>query len=727
MSATAHAATYYVSKDDGDDNYDGLAPTHEYGSHGPWRSIWRTVYAGDWGAYYYPGSTILFKRGNVWDEGYEFTVYGYGTSNNPNRVGSYGDSWMPNPKIVGTSNQQNGSTGVSLAQPDYWSIEDIDFHNEYRAIHVALTTTGHSNFTVRRCNFSNGDAWVLRTETSAWPQPAATGILIDGSGGGVSSGADILTHVTIDSCQFTKMGQAIGIGNIGHDGNEGLVTDTTISNCVMQDGSFTQLAGVGAHDFKVLKTKIWNNGVNIWNGPAGFSFYGAIWKSAPTNLTVEDCEIGFSHVCDSTGCSPSDGEGIELGAVNGVTLFNRVLFHHNDATAFLANGQVAGVQFQDCVFAADEAYDVNGPGCEQYGEFRLHAHLYASVSGCRFLPRDGLPDIPELSGQGFCGGGWHSAPAAAEITYSNTTTSEYGKEALGSNLASGASWSYQYTDESGYATWLYTFTDQTTVNTVKLTESPGAGISKFVVQYWDGTRYRDAYTGKGVGTSKYDNYLPFPAITTTFLRVQRLEPNAPLGLSAFEVYNANGTNPTDQFMSTTLNENWYWPRPYGSWNLYNHLGFLRIATDGQDLWGAGGHPNSIVLRSVPGGDWTATTRLQFSPSTDYQQAGIILYGDDDNYVKLVFGHDTAMGGTAVEFTNESGASPWQLPKVGVNTPAIFLRLVKSGSTYLGYYSLDNASWAYVGQFPSGPNSARIGLIAQGVTGAYPDFDWFDLR
>jgi len=86
-----------------------------------------------------------------------------------------------------------------------------------------------------------------------------------------------------------------------------------------------------------------------------------------------------------------------------------------------------------------------------------------------------------------------------------------------------------------------------------------------------------------------------------------------------------------------------------------------------------------------------------------------------------------MGGTAVEFTNESGGSPWQLQKVGVNTPAIFLRLVKSGSTYLGYYSLDNASWAYVGQFPSGPNSPRIGLIAQGVTGAYPDFDWFDLR
>ncbi len=732
---------YYVAAEDGNDNWDGLAPSWD-GMHGPWSTLNKASTR-----VYDAGSAINLKRGKVWLQ--TLTLTGQGTISSRNFVRAYGSG--VNPQIRGISNEPGGSMGIRTSTPDYWTIENIDFNQLWRGIEIVLYTTGHQSVEIRNCNFWSNNAYVLRTDPGegVWPQPAATGIAIEGSGVpdsgiGANSGDDILTGVIINNCRFTKMGQSIGIGNIGHNGNEGVVRDTVISNCVMENGSFIQLGAVGAHTFKVLNTKIWNNGVNIWNGPTSIAFYKGHNKG-PANLLIEDCEIGFTYVCDSpTECSPSDGEGIEINGASiesgtDSAIFHRVLFHHNDATAVLINTPSSGFQFENCVFAADEAYDVNGAqGCEPYGEFRLHAQLGATFSGCRFLPRSSLPwiphrqfavpQVPDIPQVGTCVQTWHSG-----ITFSNTTTSEYGKEFLGANLAVGAS-SYQYA-----GLWGYWFSTSHTINTVVLTEPPGGGISKFVVQYLDAATntWKDAYTGKGIGTSIYDRYLPFPAISTTAIRVQQLDGDAwwSGGLIGFEVYNANGTNPTDQFLSTTLNEDWSWvPRPAGpAWNLFDHLGFLRMATDGQDLWESpGGAPSTILLRPIPPGDWTATTRLEFSPAVDYQQAGIILYSDDDNYIKLAYGHESQQpAGTAVDFVSESGGAPLQRPKVNVNNSAIYLRLVKSGSTYRGYWSVDGTNWETwpgVWEFHDiNLNSPRIGLIAQGVAGALPDFDWFDIR
>src|SRR5690606_11352204 len=46
-------------------------------------------------------------------------------------------------------------------------------------------------------------------------------------------------------------------------------------------------------------------------------------------------------------------------------------------------------------------------------------------------------------------------------------------------------------------------------------------------------------------------------------------------------------------------------------------------------------PN-IVLQDLPDGPFTATAKLTLPGSTAYQQAGLVIYGDDDNYAKMVF-------------------------------------------------------------------------------------------
>jgi cytochrome c len=226
----------------------------------------------------------------------------------------------------------------------------------------------------------------------------------------------------------------------------------------------------------------------------------------------------------------------------------------------------------------------------------------------------------------------------------------------------------------------------------------------------------------------YDRYLAFPARTTMAIQVKVLDSDWwwTIGLNGFELYNATATNPTDQFLSTTLNENWSWVRPYAVWNLYDHLGFLRMATDGHDLYGSGGGVQSILLRPpMSTGDWTATTRLEFSPTTNYQQAGLILYADDDNYIKLVFGYDDGIGGTGVEFAVESNAAFYAIPKIAVYRNDIYLRLEKRDQVCIGSWSEDNSNWHYINQF-NPPANPRIGLIAQSTQGALADFDWFNL-
>ena len=60
------------------------------------------------------------------------------------------------------------------------------------------------------------------------------------------------------------------------------------------------------------------------------------------------------------------------------------------------------------------------------------------------------------------------------------------------------------------------------------------------------------------------------------------------------------------------------------------------------------NPN-ILLQPAPAGPWTMTTRLTFDPNENYEQAGLLVYGDDANYVKADYVY---AGGRGLEFLRE---------------------------------------------------------------------------
>ena len=55
-------------------------------------------------------------------------------------------------------------------------------------------------------------------------------------------------------------------------------------------------------------------------------------------------------------------------------------------------------------------------------------------------------------------------------------------------------------------------------------------------------------------------------------------------------------------------------------------------------------PTNFILQNAPSGDWTLETKVDGSALNEqYQQAGLLVYADDDNYLKFDFIADNAAG------------------------------------------------------------------------------------
>ena len=143
-------------------------------------------------------------------------------------------------------------------------------------------------------------------------------------------------------------------------------------------------------------------------------------------------------------------------------------------------------------------------------------------------------------------------------------------------------------------------------------------------------------------------------------------------------------------------------------------GMLKITTGAGDVTLANNNASNIVLQSA-NGDWTAETKLTTSavPSNPAQNAGLIAYEDDDNFVKLVYGapvfgrgmpqvqpSQTIPGSVqlvAEDNGNNKTTVNVSLANVNLKADTIWLRLVKQGSRYTAFYSVDGKKFTKVGQ------------------------------
>lgn len=161
-------------------------------------------------------------------------------------------------------------------------------------------------------------------------------------------------------------------------------------------------------------------------------------------------------------------------------------------------------------------------------------------------------------------------------------------------------------------------------------------------------------------------------------------------------------------------------------------GALRLPTGVGDLYGSRNDATNLVLQPAPTGAWQATTKVTLPVTANYQQAGLLVYGDDDNYAKLDLLYN---GSRRVEFIREDAGTPRNESTDSAAAPAgdtVYLRVSSDGTDLTAALSADGQTFTPVGRSAAlaGIENPRIGLFALngGTDAPVVDaaFDWFQV-
>jgi hypothetical protein len=156
---------------------------------------------------------------------------------------------------------------------------------------------------------------------------------------------------------------------------------------------------------------------------------------------------------------------------------------------------------------------------------------------------------------------------------------------------------------------------------------------------------------------------------------------------------------------------------------------LRIYTQYGSL--DGGQANNVLLRAAPTAPYTLSSHFEFSPTVDFQEVSLLLYADDDNYVKMSRLQHSELGGSRYFLTREVDGIKQQGSYIFTDQTAISLRLAVYQNRVFGWYLDTAGQWRILGMIRIGiaTNYPYVGLTAHnGLTVGPPppsipaDFD-----
>lgn len=192
---------------------------------------------------------------------------------------------------------------------------------------------------------------------------------------------------------------------------------------------------------------------------------------------------------------------------------------------------------------------------------------------------------------------------------------------------------------------------------------------------------------------------------------------------------------SDEFDRPVLGLQWQWQaNPKDLWMMLTNMGFIRLYAVPQpkEFTGFLDLPN-LLLQKFPAEEFTASTKLTWTPKSENEKAGLIIMGYDYSYLTISKSGDQFKISQVVCKGANRGNPEKEVAQVQVNQNLIFLKVKVEKNALCSFsYSLNGEAFTAIGeQFAAkqgGWIGAKMGIFSsnsaeKGNLG-YADFDWF---
>ena len=163
---------------------------------------------------------------------------------------------------------------------------------------------------------------------------------------------------------------------------------------------------------------------------------------------------------------------------------------------------------------------------------------------------------------------------------------------------------------------------------------------------------------------------------------------------------------------------WRWVDADGKYNPTEYdlkSGVLHIdVPTGKDLFGES-RTAPQLLKAITG-DFEIETKVKFDPKDSYQGAGLLVFRNDNNYIRLERGFGGVGGGeNGIRFDKredevyEPVATQEKFP---TDAKIVELKMRRAGREFTAFWRVPGGEWREVGKYSSGyPETVQVGLIA----------------
>lgn len=200
----------------------------------------------------------------------------------------------------------------------------------------------------------------------------------------------------------------------------------------------------------------------------------------------------------------------------------------------------------------------------------------------------------------------------------------------------------------------------------------------------------------------------------------------------------NSDTETDDFDGIALDQRFTFIRTPQSpwWSLSKRKGFLRVQLRPETISEVA-NP-SFIGRRQESPNCTATLKMEFTPTSVREEAGLVVERDKNNYLRFTLGYET--GQKVLRLIQRSGEKPEddQIAQSAVNSDSVYLKIISDGVFYTFSYSVNGKDWkvlkdkmdgSFLGMLGVGRFTGTfIGMYASSNgtrSNNYVDFDWFE--